>query len=895
MRDLTYRITADHAQALRAHQQVDAAIAKTTAQTQQITKAQGGLVDAYGRAVTPTKQFADAQDTVNKKKKEGFDLTEKLSSSIVRYASAAVVLAAVDSTVKYVSNLDKLATALNTTAKGVQQWENIAISTNTTVDDLTQAFFQMEVRLSSGDKGAVKALRDLRINMSEFLQLPAEQRLFALNAAFKTIDSTVEQNRIGTELFGKNWRGVMKAVTGDVEQFADSVGLMSDETVQSLANAETGWQRLWTTIKRGFGETLALLGEGATMPFAATGALAGVLGSRAAGKDWGAWEALPTAPGRPGLPDRGPTAPTMPGADQLAADAAAMLRATQQRTMFTGLQNQDSAINLRYSPSAWQAWMATQGKGFQEGPLGVFDPSMFPAAGEGFGSNSMLFGRTIGSGMGVGPASLAGTSAVPGRGFFGRTGITGDALTSIGMMAATGGGNLGQAAGGLLAGGATTALMTNSAGQMMGGAIGSLIPGLGTILGTLAGGALGKLFGPSEESSKVNKPRQAFFQKFGGLEGLNPMLQQATGGVGLAQDLLSAKTEEASTAAMAAITDALDTYIQKLETAGAALEAVTVKTLQVTSVTPAMQAAIDAAMSATNIDAYNASMAELNGLLDTQLQEQQLLDETMKKYGLTWKDLGKDAKDARVAEITKGIVKEFDVLSKAGVDVNTIMRQMGPSVNDFVKEAKKSGAEVPESFRRIIQTAIDAGEIFDENKHKVSDITSLGLTFGTTMEDVQRDIADSMRELAKVLKETLGGAFVDVKDKARAEFAKIPRDIDVDVNYHSDGYSHPDESHSGSMIRAWGLERFHSGGLLDDERLLIGQVGEGILSRRGVRALGGASAVHALNRGEAPGGGVTIGSLTIHAGATTDPRRLARQVLEELDYELRGRRKMSVR
>ena len=66
--------------------------------------------------------------------------------------------------------------------------------------------------------------------------------------------------------------------------------------------------------------------------------------------------------------------------------------------------------------------------------------------------------------------------------------------------------------------------------------------------------------------------------------------------------------------------------------------------------------------------------------------------------------------------------------------------------------------------------------------------------------------------------------------------------------------------HQGGLIRKHrgGLIRAHSG-LVPDEVPIIAQTGEGILSRQGMRALGGPDNLKSLNRGEGAGaGGVTI-------------------------------------
>ena len=73
--------------------------------------------------------------------------------------------------------------------------------------------------------------------------------------------------------------------------------------------------------------------------------------------------------------------------------------------------------------------------------------------------------------------------------------------------------------------------------------------------------------------------------------------------------------------------------------------------------------------------------------------------------------------------------------------------------------------------------------------------------------------------------------------------------VDIGALFHQGGIV---RRHHGGFIRA------HSG-LAPDEVPIIAQTGEGILSRQGMRALGGPDNLKSLNRGEAAGtGGVTI-------------------------------------
>ncbi len=104
----------------------------------------------------------------------------------------------------------------------------------------------------------------------------------------------------------------------------------------------------------------------------------------------------------------------------------------------------------------------------------------------------------------------------------------------------------------------------------------------------------------------------------------------------------------------------------------------------------------------------------------------------------------------------------------------------------------------------------------------------------------------------------------------------------------------PGESafHKGGMITA------HSGLFLrQDEVAIRAQRGEGVLSRRGMAALGGESALNALN---APGGAVrneiNVSGITVIAGPGQSPGQIADAVFEKLmDETRRGIKKLNYR
>jgi TP901 family phage tail tape measure protein len=451
-----------------------------------------------------------------------------------------------------------------------------------------------------------------------------------------------------------------------------------------------------------------------------------------------------------------------------------------------------------------------------------------------------------------------------------------------------------------LTGGLEKGLMNVGLGSKLASSLagGLMSAGIGTAI-TLGMQGLMKLFGPSEESKLVNKPRQMFIDAAGGLDSLNQKVMQATGSLKLVQDLLGSKTEANYKKSVDAINQALEVFAQKQKAAYTALNDVGTKLNQIHHITPEVQAALEKAYNAKSIDEYNAALAQVAGIMDDQAAKQQQLDSALQKYGLTWKDTGEAARAAKLGELAKGLYDDFNTLQGAGIDINVQMKAMGGNIRDFIKDAKKTGTEVPEFMRKVIQSAIDAGEVFDDNGQKVTDLTQLGLTFGTTFEDQMKGVTDAITRLADVLEKGLKGAFTSATgaaDSLRNAVQNIPDHKEIRITYTRDGDG-GDVAHHGGYVHGRGaiyhdggyVQRYHSGGLANDEVPAILQTGEGVLNRRAMRRLGEAG-LRTLNSGQGAhtatrGLAISIGDVHVGSGYKNEDEfgaDLSRAVISKL-------------
>lgn len=102
----------------------------------------------------------------------------------------------------------------------------------------------------------------------------------------------------------------------------------------------------------------------------------------------------------------------------------------------------------------------------------------------------------------------------------------------------------------------------------------------------------------------------------------------------------------------------------------------------------------------------------------------------------------------------------------------------------------------------------------------------------------------------------------------------------VDVSVENAEGVLPSAFHSGGLIRA------HSG-LAVDEVPIIAQTGEGILSRRGMSAIGGADTLNRLNRGESPSANIEVNINYPNFRSKEDIDELVNEIGFRIQKELR--------
>jgi hypothetical protein len=276
--------------------------------------------------------------------------------------------------------------------------------------------------------------------------------------------------------------------------------------------------------------------------------------------------------------------------------------------------------------------------------------------------------------------------------------------------------------------------------QVSGGAFGSMVRDLSSVVAAI---------------DAAEKSRNAFSEgaaSFKDGDTLGGILGMSTGIMGIASAAIAgakavggllANIFGLGTAGRDAVKDfaasfgGFDDLHAKLLTLGAAGEALWVKLTQ--------------GVGKNNPEQAKAVIEEINKALAGQDAWMQRLPGLIEKYGLSWEQAGKQANQARLDEIAKGLIQDFADLSHAGFDVTLVTEKMSDGINQYIQDAVKTGTEVPAAMRPLLEKMIEMGKLTDANGNLITSLEDSGISFATTLTEGFKSIVDAIKELTRVL------------------------------------------------------------------------------------------------------------------------------------------------
>jgi len=236
---------------------------------------------------------------------------------------------------------------------------------------------------------------------------------------------------------------------------------------------------------------------------------------------------------------------------------------------------------------------------------------------------------------------------------------------------------------------AVSGLSGAAAGVGAGAAIGSIVPGIGTVTGAVVGGIVGGIGGM--------------------IGGWN------SGG--------AAKAAENNDA-----TKKIREYQAELVKTYGSLQAID-RYGQILGVD---LAAAWGDQSVAGLEHFQQLMEEFKGRMEG-------LQSALETYGLTWRDLGSEMQQLSFTETAQNLIRDFNLLTRAGADSDLVIRRMGPSLSQLVTDAVQTGVKIPQALQPILEKLIRMGGLTDEAARAMLGLTqTAGPSLGQVTEAAER-------------------------------------------------------------------------------------------------------------------------------------------------------------
>lgn len=210
-------------------------------------------------------------------------------------------------------------------------------------------------------------------------------------------------------------------------------------------------------------------------------------------------------------------------------------------------------------------------------------------------------------------------------------------------------------------------------------------------------------------------------------------------------------------------------------------------------------------LDAKNPQQYEAAIRNLNAALDFQSDAMATLDETTKRYGFTLAELGPAFQRQELDKQAQALFKDFQVLTGAGINIDTVISKMSGTITEFVKNARLTGTEVPAAMKPMLDRMLEMGLLTDEGGNAFGSLEDAGIQFSLTMSEGFRGLIDEVKKLTDAIGRGLGVALQNIPR---------PDPVIIDIKYRDPGRDVflPDFAATGGLVTSRGIQHFAGGG-----------------------------------------------------------------------------------
>lgn len=709
---------------------------------------------ALGIEVPPgIQKIADQTQHLNKSQTDLIGTLKNVAGAFGIAFSAQALVGFVRKVFDTASAVRDMATTLGISTDAAQEFAFAAQQTGTNMGVIERAIFKVNDALATGKDSFRGALRQAGLELNDLRNQKPEDAFRAMTEAIRLLPPEFDKTRVASELFGEKLaKELMPAILEGFVAIGKQAPKMSGDTIKALEEAQDAWEKFGTAVVVHSGNMLSAVGKlpGVFKDIASSGKTFAVFLENmrvggigfAVGMAGVAKEAKAADIALEPMPKKlGKTSEEL----REAAEAAKKFAAEQKKSVealrdfknFLGIREmEDYAAAQKKAAEQIEENVKLEfamGKFYRDNAaaLGAYagNVGLFTEQWVGFGSlapgivknitdSGKLLKSTFVDELGIVSSILQGI-----QNDFAQMAVVairaGEQIQKVWESTAKPGKKFsgiltaGLAAGASIAGNNRTG--STLGGAASGAAIGSFFGPIGTGVGAGVGALIG-FFKDRSAKKKVDEMRQGLIDMMGGWEGINSAAHKA----------------------------------------GITLERV---------------------LNARTVQEYEAAVNELNEAIAFQDQAMATLKETAEKYGFTLEELGPKFQAAMLDEKAQELFKDFQVLTAAGIDVDTVLGKMSGSINEFVQNSVAMGIAVPAAMRPMIERMIELGLLTDKNGTVIENLEQSGVTFAMSMSEGFQKLIDEVKRLTDAIARGLGIALDDIAGKIE----NMP-DINVGTN-----------------------------------------------------------------------------------------------------------------
>ena len=217
---------------------------------------------AWGQEVPPKIQaIADSVKNAEVNTRSWASQLSSLGGIFGVTLSAAGIVGFANELLRTGDELVRVADRTGLTTEEVQKLQFIAGQSGNTIDDLTGAIGKLQKNLTTGDAGAVAAVKQLGLNLDALKAATPFDQMAQLATAIEGVGDPAQRATLAIQLFGRNGAAILPTLVSQFQALGDAAPVMSDKTVRALDAAGDSLNKFGQQVKVWAAETYNFAGQ----------------------------------------------------------------------------------------------------------------------------------------------------------------------------------------------------------------------------------------------------------------------------------------------------------------------------------------------------------------------------------------------------------------------------------------------------------------------------------------------------------------------------------------------------------------------------------------------------------------------------------------------------------